>query len=136
MSVRSVCDDVSARLAALGYDTDASETERAMIRYCIDRATEHILININCAEIPQGLYFTLVDMATGLFLKDKKDTNQLGDNFDFSAPVKSISEGDVTVTFAGAADGSSTAEARFDALLERLINPPQSVYAAFRRMKW
>lgn len=129
-------EDVLTRLSALGYTVGTGETEDASIVYCINRAAETIKVNINRTEIPQGLYYTHVDMAAGLFLKDKKDTDQLGADFDFSAPAKSISEGDVSVTFAGAADGSYTAEARFDAMLDRLINPPRSVFAAFRRFVW
>ena len=58
------------------------------------------------------------------------------EGFDFSAPAKSITEGDVAITFAGASDGASNAEARFDALLAGLMHPPESTLAAFRRMRW
>ena len=58
------------------------------------------------------------------------------EGFDFSAPAKSITEGDVAITFAGASDGASSAEARFDALLAGLMRPPESTLAAFRRMRW
>ena len=43
---------------------------------------------------------------------------------------------DMVITFAGASDGASSAEARFDALLAGLMRPPESTLAAFRRMRW
>ena len=77
-----------------------------------------------------------VDMAAGLFLFDKKTAGQLDEGFDFTAPAKKITEGDVSVEFAGADDGSSTPEARFDKLINSLINPPAYLFARFRRFVW
>ncbi len=128
--------DVVARLAGLGYAVTAIDTPDAAVTYSINRAAEYIKANINRTEIPEGLYYTHIDMAAGLFLKDKKDTNQLGANFDFTAPAKKITEGDVSVEFMGASDGNPTPEARFDKMVNAFINPPQSVFAAFRRLKW
>ncbi len=128
--------DVVARLASLGFTVTASDTPDAAVTYSINRAEAFIKSQINRTEIPEELYYTHVDMAAGLFLKDKKDTDQLGENFDFTAPAKSISEGDASVTFAGVSDGSLTPEARFDKMVDAFINPPQSVFAAFRRLKW
>ena len=93
--------DVVARLASLGFTVTATDTPDAAVTYSINRAAEKIKVNINRTEIPEGLYYTHIDMAVGLFLKDKKDTNQLGANFDFTAPAKKITEGDVSVEFTG-----------------------------------
>lgn len=128
--------DVVARLASLGYAVTATDTPDAAVTYSINRAAELIRIQTNRTEVPEGLYYTHIDMAAGLFLKDKKDTNQLGANFDFTAPAKKITEGDVSVEFTGASDGSLTPEARFDNMVNTFIAPPQSVFAAFRRVKW
>lgn len=127
--------EVVARLAMLGYTVTADQT--AAVTYAINLATEKIKVNINRKEIPEGLHYTHIDMAAGLFLKDLKDSgNLIDDAFDFSAPAKKIVEGDVTVEFSGASDGQLTPEARFDNMLNSFINPPQSVFAAFRRLKW
>lgn len=127
--------DVVARLAMLGYTV--TEGQEPAVTYAINLATEKIKVNINRKEIPEELHYTHIDMAAGLFLKDLKDRGQLaGDAFDFSAPAKKISEGDVSVELAGAAEGSLTPEARFDNMLNGFISPPQSVFAAFRRLKW
>ena len=130
-------EDVAARLE--GFGCTVAESERTAIEYAVALAAERIKANINRTEIPDELYYTHVDMAAGLFLQSKKDSNTLGDlgeAFDFSAPATKITEGDVSVEFAGASDGSTTPEARFDSLVQRLTEPPQSLFAAFRRIKW
>ncbi|MBP3448374.1 MAG: hypothetical protein J6K51_05085 [Clostridia bacterium] len=95
-----IYEDVVARLAMLGYNVPQTDSPDAAVTYSINRAAEKIKAKINRTEIPEGLYYTHIDMAAGLFLKDKKAAGQLGDAFDFSAPAKSITEGDVSVTFA------------------------------------
>ena len=92
-------------------------------------------MNINHRELPPPLFYTLVDMVAGQFLFDKKAAGGL-EGFDFEAPAKSITEGDISVTFAGASDGASNAESRFDAMLSKLMHPAESTLAAFRRLRW
>ena len=129
-------DDVVIRLLQLGYAVPAGDTPDTAVTYAIDRAAEKIKANINRTDIPDGLHYTWVDMAAGLFLFDKKTAGQLGEGFDFTAPAKKITEGDVSVEFAGASDGSSTPEARFDKLINSLINPPAYLFTRFRRFVW
>ena len=66
-----IYNDVVARLAALGYTV--TENPDAAVTYAINRAAEQIKANINRTEIPEGLRYTWVDMAAGLFLFDKKE---------------------------------------------------------------
>ncbi len=131
-----IYNDVVYRLSQLGYTVPAGDTPDAAVNYAINRAAEKIKANINRTEIPDGLHYTWVDMAAGLFLFDKKTAGQLDEGFDFTAPAKKITEGDVSVEFAGADDGSSTPEARFDKLINSLINPPAYLFARFRRFVW
>ena len=97
-----------------------------------------LLANINHRKLPPPLFYTLVDMVAGHFLFDKKAAGGLDglEGFDFNAPAKSITEGDISVTFAGASDGASNAESRFDAMLAQLMHPAESTLAAFRRLRW
>lgn len=131
----TVIEAVVSRLDTLGYRATDDEPGLA---YTIEKCETAILADINQKVLPDGLFYTLVDMAAGQFLYDKKAAGALDgvDGFDFSAPAKSISEGDISVTFAGASDGTSSAESRFDALLETLRHPPESILAAFRRLRW
>ena len=122
-----------ARLSMLGYTV--TDADKAGLEYLIHKCEVDILTNINHRELPKGLFYTLVDMVAGQFLFNKKAAGGL-EGFDFDAPAKSITEGDISVTFAGASDGASSAESRFHALLDRLMHPPDSVLAAFRRLRW
>ena len=132
----TVYEAVVARLAMLGYTL--TKTDTPGLEYLISKCERAILDNINHKVLPDGLFHTLVDMVAGQFLFDKKAAGALDgvEGFDFSAPAKSITEGDVSITFAGASDGAASAEARFDAMLDKLIHPADSIFAAYRRMRW
>ena len=132
----TVNEAVSSRLAMLGYTV--KETDGPGLEYQINRCEQTILNSINHKVLPDGLFYVLVDMVAGQFLFDKKNAGELDgvDGFDFSAPAKSITEGDVSVTFAGAGDGVNSAEARFDEMLSKLIHPDERTLAAYRRMRW
>lgn len=129
----TVFEAVVLRLAMLGYKVIEDDTPG--LEYLISKCEKDILADINQNALPDGLFYTLVDMVAGQFMFNKKAAGDL-EGFDFEAPVKSITEGDVSVTFAGGSDGASSAEARFDALLSKLMHPAQSTLAAFRRLKW
>lgn len=129
----TVFEAVVLRLAMLGYKVIEDDTPG--LEYLISKCEKDILADINQNALPDGLFYTLVDMVAGQFMFNKKAAGDL-EGFDFEAPVKSITEGDVSVTFAGGSDGASSAEARFDALLSKLMHPAQSTLAAYRRMWW
>ena len=129
----TVYEAVVSRLAMLGYEV--TEDDKTGLDYLISKCEKDILANINQKVLPDGLFYILVDMVAGQFMYNKKAASAL-EGFDFEAPAKSISEGDISVTFAGASDGVLTAEARFDALLNTLMHPAESTLAAFRRMRW
>lgn len=132
-------DDVVTRLRQLGYTLSEDGSPDTAISYSIERAAEKIRANINRPEIPEGLHCTWVDMAAGLFLWDKKAAGRLsegGMSFDLSAPAKKITEGDVSVEFMGASDGSQSPETRLDKLIDSLINPPAYLFTRFRRLVW
>ena len=129
----TVYEAVVLRLAMLGYEV--TEDDKTGLEYLISRCEKGILDNINHKVLPDGLFYILVDVVAGQFMYNKKAAGAL-EGFDFEAPAKSISEGDVSVTFAGASDGVLTAEARFDALLNTLMHPAESTLAAYRRMRW
>lgn len=125
-----------ARLAGLGYQiTDA---DAPALMDSVARCEAEILSDIRHRQLPESLQYVLADMAAGTFLRDKLEAGGLEETeeFDLSAPAKSVSEGDVSVTFAGASDGVRCAQARFDALLERLTRPPEHVLAVYRRLAW
>lgn len=131
-----IYNDVVIRLQQLGYSVSGKDEPDDEIVYEINRAAEKIKANINRTEIPEGLKYTWVDMSAGLFLFGKKAVGGLGESFDFTADAKKITEGDVSVEFAGQSDGCLTPEARLDKLISSLINPPPYLFARFRRFIW
>ena len=124
--------DVKLRLELLGYKSDDSDGKA--IEYCINKAEKTLTALTNTSKVPDGLFYVHADMAAGFFLKDRKTSGQLGEAFDFTAPAQSISEGDISVTFAQGSCG--TPEEKFDALCEKLTTPDNAVILRYRRISW
>ena len=126
---------VVPRLAMLGYS--ATEADKPALEYLIAQCRVALLTNINRREVPEGLFYTLADMAAGSFLRDKLAAGALEiEGMDFGRSPKSITEGDVKVDFAGASDGADSAEARFRSKLGSMTHPPESILGAFRSLRW
>ncbi len=119
-------EEVAGRLATLGYIV--TEDQRGAVDYAIATATERLRAELNRDDIPEALRYTHIDVAAGLFLQSMQTAAEAG--ADPSAPVKSISEGDVRVEYDTAA--SSTVHT----LITELTNPPEKILAAYRRFKW
>lgn len=128
--------DVAKRLIALGVNS-VNEKDY-MVVYATDNAETTIKNETNLDIVPEGLRYTWIDMAAGYYLRENKASGRLKMcSVDLTdAPAKSITEGDVTISFAMGSDGAKTPEARLDELINKLTNPPQSVYAKYRRIVW
>ncbi len=130
-----VHDSAVLRLCALGYHV--TEGDQSSLEFLISKCQVELLANINHKEVPEGLFYTLVDMVAGTFLHEKLSAGDLEmEGLDFAQQPKSITEGHVKVEFAGAGDGVNSAEARFRSKLDEMIHPPESVLGAFRRLRW
>ena len=130
-----VYEAVVSRLAMLGYQ--ATEQDKPVIDYLTGKCRVTLLASIHHKDVPDGLIYTLVDMVAGSFLQDKLAAGGLKiEGMDFSTDTKSITEGDVSVTFAGANDGISSPEGRFLATLDGMVHPSEKILGAFRRLKW
>ena len=130
-----VYEAVVARMAMLGYT--AAEDDKPTIDYLTGKCQVELLASIHHKDVPDGLIYTLVDMVAGSFLQDKLDAGTLEiEGLDFSPAAKSITEGDVSITFASASDGVSSPEGRFLATLDGMVRPSEKILGAFRRLKW
>ena len=130
-----VYEAVVARMAMLGYT--AAEDDKPTIDYLTGKCQVELLASIHHKDVPDGLIYTLVDMVAGSFLQDKLDAGGLEiEGLDFSTAVKSITEGDVSITFSSASDGTASPEARFLATLNSMTHPPEKILGAFRRLRW
>lgn len=135
MAAVGVYEAAVARLAMLGYT--ATDGNKPGLEYMIAKCEAELLADINHKEVPEGLFYTLVDMVAGSFLHEKLAAGGLEiEGLDFDQPAKSITQGDIKVDFAGASDGVGSAEARFRSQLDAMMHPPESVLGAFRRLRW
>ncbi len=131
----TVFEAVVLRLAMLGYEV--TEEDTPAINYVTEKCRAELLADINQKAVPDGLFYTLVDMVAGSFLKSKLGAGALEiEGLDFSPAVKSVTEGDISVTVSEASEGTLTPEARFIAALDGMTHPAESVLGAFRRLKW
>lgn len=131
----NIYQDTVIRLDALGVvilnDNDPG------VLFAIQQAEVAILTNINALEVPDELKTVFIDMACGYYLQGMKAFGRLNvDSLNLDAPAKSIKEGDVQITFASAADGSLTPEARVDSFIDSLLHPSPDVFTHFRRLTW
>ncbi len=131
MDIREETARLLEELGVLGVSQDDF-----ILDFAVKHAEEIILTDINHKEMPEGLRYTFVCMAAGLYLQDMKAAGRLRlENVNFTdAPAKQIKEGDVQVTFAAASDGSLTPEARLDALIHKLTWPDPSTLTRYRRL--
>ena len=123
---------VKSRLKMLGYTP--SDTDDVMIDWELKRAERYILDFCNVQKLPEELLETVVDMAAAQILMARKATGAL-EGYDFAAAVKSIQEGDTTVSYA-VGEGSQTPEQRFDALMSSMAAPPIQSHLRYRRLQW
>lgn len=124
--------EVKRRLTMLGYNP--SEADDALIAWELRRAEQYIMDFCNVQEVPEGLLEVLVDMAAAQILITRKATGAL-EGYDFAAAVKSIQEGDTTVSYA-VGEGSQTPEQCFDALVSHMAAPPLQSLLRYRRLRW
>lgn len=117
------------RLAALGY-ADLSSMDRVLIESELERVQTYVQNFCNLKDVPAELTPRIVDEVCRLFLSLKKNAGQL-DGFCYEQAVKSISEGDVSITFS---DEESDA-VRFEKLLSALALQDNEL-TAFRRLRW
>lgn len=131
MNIKS--EDVVERLTTLGYNLNDGDTDS--LNYAITSVENYIKNFCNIADIPLELYTVAVDMAAGNILRTKWDIGiNVCDGVDFEGDnIKSIAEGDVSITYNS--DNSNSASAKYDALLDRLCNRDNELLA-FRRVRW
>ena len=118
---------------SLGYDI--KEGDQASIVSETVRAERYICNFCNIRKVPKELYAVAVDMAAGHFLKEKSASgDNVNSNIDFeSGNIKSITEGDVSITYNSDSDNSATA--KYNELLDNLCNR-DSELLAFRKLRW
>lgn len=125
--------DVVERLNTLGYNLN--EGDIVTLQFAINGTEQYIKNFCNISEIPKELYYVAVDMAAGTLLKTKQGIGiSTLEGIDLESDnIKSITEGDVSVTYNS--DSSNSATARYNALLDKLCNRKDELIP-FRKLRW
>lgn len=113
------CEELRDRLFDLGFETE--ENEEDLLNAALMRAEQIIMNTCNCERVPYELRFVALDMAAGEYLLAAYGQ---GDNDN----VKSVSEGDISVTFG---DKSGIEE-----IIDNLLNGGREEMLSYRRIKW
>jgi len=96
-----------------------------LIDNCINRVEDYIKVYCNREEIPKGIDNIEMDMVCAEYISTLNMTGQLD---DFISPIKSITEGDVSVTMTSGSNG-------IDGFINYL-NKGKDNLICYRRIRW
>lgn len=123
---------VIERLGYLGYE--ATEADYGNIDFELQKTIDYVLNYCNITIIPDILDYRIIDRVCADFLYYKKNSGSL-DGFNYDAVIKSIKEGDTTITYA-VGQGEDTPENRFDAFVKSLERGFDKWCTPHRRLRW
>ena len=125
-------DKVIGRLKQLGYV--ATQEDYDAIEFELNEATNYTLNYCNITEVPEIVEPRLINRVCSYFLYYKKNSGSL-EGFNYDAVIKSIKEGDTTLTYA-VGQGEDTPENRFDAFVKKLELGYDKWLTPHRRLRW
>ena len=121
------------RLEQLGYTVVDGDTEQ--IEFELEKINNYVINNFTRTnDIPSILDPRIIDRVCSDFLYYKKNSGSL-EGFNYDAVIKSIKEGDTTITYA-VGQGEDTPENRFDAFVKALERGFDKWCTPHRRLKW
>ena len=124
---------IVSRLKQLGYD--ATDSDYQQIDFELTKILNYVINNFTrSTNIPEILNPRIVDRVCCEFLFYKKNSGSL-DGFNYDAVIKSIKEGDTTITYA-VGQGEDTPENRFDAFVKSLERGFDKWCTVHRRLVW
>jgi hypothetical protein len=121
------------RLDQLGYVAEESDFDH--IDYELNKITNYVINNFTrTPDVPEMLYPRIIDRVCSEFLYYKKNSGSL-EGFNYDAVIKSIKEGDTTLTYA-VGQGEDTPENRFDSFVKHLERGFDKWCTPHRRLQW
>lgn len=127
-----VLNDVVKRLGQLGYPVTEQDYEQ--IEFELNKILNYVMNYCNITTIPEILDPRITDRVCSDFLYYKKNSGSL-DGFNYDTVIKSIKEGDTTLTYA-VGQGEDTPENRFDAFVKSLERGFDKWITPHRRLRW
>lgn len=123
---------VIARLKQLGYTP--TETDWEHIDYELEMVLNYVKNYCNRIDIPEILDNRINDKVCSTFLYYKKNSGSL-EGFNYDAVIKSVKEGDTTITYA-VGQGEDTPENRFDSFVKQLERGFDKWITPHRALRW
>lgn len=123
---------VISRLKQLGYT--ATEDDYETIDFEILNTINYVQNYCHIEEVPPILDTRIIDRVCSYFLSYKKNSGNL-EGFNYDTVIKSIKEGDTTITYA-VGQGEDTPENRFDAFVKSLERGFDKWITPHRRLRW
>lgn len=125
-------EQVIKRLRQLGYTATTADDDQ--IDFELEKTLNYVKNYCNITEIPAILDPRIIDRVCADFLYYKKNSGSL-EGFNYDAVIKSIKEGDTTLTYA-VGQGEDTPENRFDAFVRNLERGFDKWITPHRRLRW
>ena len=125
-------EQIIKRLGMLGYDAVPEDNDQ--IDYELHKVLNYVMNYCNITKIPEILDPRIIDRVCSDFLYYKKNSGTLT-GFNYDAAIKSIKEGDTTLTYA-VGQGEDTPENRFDAMVKQLERGFDKWITPHRRLRW
>lgn len=127
MDTQEILEKVKILLSAAGVEVPEDDT---VLPFVLEAVTAGILNRINQDEVPDGLYTAVVMRTAGVYLRNLKGYGKLP--IDFESAVKSLSEGDTSVTYSD----DASPEAQFDTLISGWAAYGEDQLNRYRRLVW
>lgn len=125
-------EQVVSRLKMLGYTATVDDYDH--LDYELTKTINYVMNYCNITTIPEILNPRIIDRICADFLYYKKNSGSL-EGFNYDAVIKSIKEGDTTITYA-VGQGEDTPENRFDSFVKQLERGFDKWITPHRRLRW
>jgi predicted DNA binding CopG/RHH family protein len=125
-------EQVIKRLTQLGYTATVEDNDH--IDFELAKILNYVKNYCNITNIPEILDPRITDRVCSEFLFYKKNSGSLN-GFNYETVIKSIKEGDTTLTYA-VGQGEDTPENRFDSFVKSLERGFDKWITPYRRLRW
>ena len=125
-------EQVISRLKMLGYTATVEDNNH--LDYELNKTINYVMNYCNITTIPEILNPRIIDRICADFLYYKKNSGSL-EGFNYDSVIKSIKEGDTTLTYA-VGQGEDTPENRFDSFVKQLERGFDKWITPHRRLRW
>ena len=122
------------RLKQLGYKVAEDGSDNDQLEFELNKIINYTKNYCNLEKLPEIIDPRLIDRVCADFLYYKKNSGNL-DGFNYDAVIKSIKEGDTTLTYA-VGQGEDTPENRFDSFVKHLERGYDKWITPHRRLRW